>query len=480
LLANPLSLTNLNYVVGSGPSGGQSFVLSGTALDGSDVTISASTNFEISLSISSDYSLSPIVLPLYSGAATTIYVRLKEFLPAGDYNAETILISGGGADDIWVTCSGTVEEFVLPILNVNPEVLEGFNYLYEAGPSPQQSFNLSGLGLDGSDVTINPSANFEISFSSTSGYQSTALVLPAFNGTLTPIYVRLIAGLEIGEYNSELISITGGGATAVTLSCNGVVTDGSLSPCLFEYFSGFTTGTHETPSTTDLSSSLDTYTISAGWAGLKVYSAGGEIKLGTSSANGYIITPAIDLSEGASLTFDYAKWGTDVSVIQVFHAIDGVNFVQVGANITPATDFQTYSYFISGGTEMSKIKIATDVKRAYIDNISVYCVAIDPEAVIVADPISLSGFNYVFGFGPSAQQSFTVNGEYMDGSDLTIAPSANYEVSLTSGTGFQSTPIIISSFDGSETTIFVRLKSGLAVGNYNGETITISGGGAIF
>jgi len=478
LIANPLSLVNLNYVLGTGPSGGQPFVLSGINLDGSEVTIAASANFEISLSLASGYSLSPIILPAYSGVSTTIYVRLKEFLPAGAYNAETVIISGGGADDIWVTCSGTVEEIVAPTLTADPTELSGFNYLYEAGPSPQQWFTLSGVSLNATDVIITPTANYEISLTSGAGFQNAPITLTAFDGTATPIYVRLIAVLAIGEYNLNDITITGGGATDIMVSCNGTVTDGSSFPCLMEDFSGFTAGTHASPSTTDWATELDSHTMYPGWTGLKVYSAGGEIKIGTSSANGYIITPTIDLSEGASLNFDYAKWGTDVSVIQIFHASDGVNFVQVGVDITPATEFQSYSLQINDGTELSKIKIATDVKRAYLDNIEVFCGAYSPEAVLATDPTSLSDFYYIWNEGPSTQQSFNLSGNFMDGSDVTISPSTNYEVSMTSGTGFQSSDIVLLAFDGTATTVYVRLKAGLDIGDYNSEMISITGGGA--
>ncbi len=478
LTADPASLNGFNYIYGSGPSAEQSFTLSGINLDGNDVIITPSTDYEISLTTGTGFQSTPVTISAFDGTNTTVYVRLIADLSAADYNSEVITISGGGASDVTVTCSGSVTEYVEPTLIADPASLSGFNYLSGNGPSPEQSFVLSGAGLDGSDVSITPSTNYEISLTSGTGFQSTPVTISAFDGTNTTVYVRLVTDLSVGDYNSEVITISGGGAGNVTVTCNGSVTDGSAYPCLEEDFSGFTTGTHEAPSTTDISETLDTYTMVTGWTGLKIYSAGGEIKLGTSSANGYIITPAIDLTQGASLNFDYAKWGTDASVIQIFHASDGVNFVQVGVDITPATEFQSYSLQINDGTELSKIKIATDVKRAFIDNISVYCGAYSPEAVLTANPTSLSGFTYVSGFGPSAEQSYVLSGEFLDGSDVTITPTADYEISLTTGTGFQSTPIVISAYNGTETTVFARLKSGLAVGNYDSEMIAISGGGA--
>ena len=58
------------------------------------------------------------------------------------------------------------------------------------------------------------------------------------------------------------------------------------------------------------------------------------------------------------------------------------------------------------------------------------------------------------------EQSFVLSGTILDGTDVTITPSTNYEISLTSGSGFQSTPITITAFDGTATPVYVRLIAG--------------------
>ncbi len=86
-----------------------------------------------------------------------------------------------------------------------------------------------------------------------------------------------------------------------------------------EDFSGFTTGTHTTPSTSDISGSLDSRTGIPGWTGSKVYSAGGEIKMGTSSLTGWIETPSVNLAQGdLILKFDISCWPGDASTVQVY------------------------------------------------------------------------------------------------------------------------------------------------------------------
>ncbi|HNQ69367.1 MAG TPA: T9SS type A sorting domain-containing protein, partial [Bacteroidales bacterium] len=484
LVVNPSTLNGFTYVIGNGPSAFQSFVLSGTYLTGypSNITVSAPTNYEISLSSGSGYTTN-LNIP-YSSAtlnSTTIYVRLVAGLVTENYNSETITVNGGGAPEQTVTCNGSVTDVPPAILSINPSILSGFSYTVGSGPSGEQSYNLSGTNLTGypANIIVTAPTNYEISLSSGNGY-TTSLNIPYSSVTLnsTTIFVRLKADLIVGTYNFEFITNSGGGATDVDVTCNGYVLEESEDPCLAEDFSGFTSGTHESPATTDISGSLDTYTQTNGWTGLKIYSAGGEIKLGTASANGYIITPTIDLSDGGSLSFDYSKWASDASVVQVFHASDGVNFVQVGSDITPETDFQNVSLEISEGTASSKIKIGTNVKRAYLDNIEVFCGGSAPTPLLSVTPNSLSGFNYIEGSGPSSEQSFALSGTDMNGTDVTITPSTSYEISLTSGTGFQSTPITLSSFNGNTTTIYIRLKAGLQFGIYNLELITISGGGA--
>ncbi|MBE0661483.1 MAG: T9SS type A sorting domain-containing protein [Bacteroidales bacterium] len=95
--------------------------------------------------------------------------------------------------------------------------------------------------------------------------------------------------------------------------------------------------------------------------------------------------------------------------------------------------------------------------------------------LITVAPTTLSNFTYVFGSGPSAEQTFTVEGSDLT-ANITITPPTNYEISETSLSGFTSNPITLTHSDGvvAETTIYVRLKAGLAVGNYDNELITLA------
>ncbi len=136
-----------------------------------------------------------------------------------------------------------------------------------------------------------------------------------------------------------------------------------------EDFSGFTTGTHSTPSTYDQSGSLDTKTGDPGWSGYKVYSAGGEIKLGTASIPGWIETPSIDLSglEGtAFLSFDISRWPDDATTVQVY-----LNGSTLGDPIEPADEFQTIELSLADAGLTCIIKFESLSKRFYLDNIQI-------------------------------------------------------------------------------------------------------------
>ena len=98
------------------------------------------------------------------------------------------------------------------------------------------------------------------------------------------------------------------------------------------------------------------------------------------------------------------------------------------------------------------------------------------EPVVNVTPLALNGFSYIEGNGPSTEQSFTVAGFNLSG-NITVSEASHYEISLASGSNFvaQST-LTLSTTGGNleETTVYVRLKAGLAVGNYNDEDITIT------
>jgi hypothetical protein len=93
-----------------------------------------------------------------------------------------------------------------------------------------------------------------------------------------------------------------------------------------------------------------------------------------------------------------------------------------------------------------------------------------PEIVVGS---AMSSFAQILGT-PSAEQSFTVSGSDLT-NNITVTAPTNYEVSLTSGSGFASS-VQVNQTSGSvpTTTIYVRLNAG-AVGAHNGDITVTSG-----
>lgn len=327
------SLTGFNYIFGSGPSASQSFNLTGSNLTGApgNILITAPSNYEVS---SDNITFLPVVNLAYSGttiSSTPIYARLKTGLPVNNYNLEIVSITGGGAPQIDFSLSGSVSAPPPPSLSLNPITLSGFTYIIGSGPSASQTYNISGSYLTGypSDIVITASTNYEISLNNIAFTTSINLPYTSSTITSTPVYVRLISGLAVGSYNSEVISNSGGSASTVNVTCNGNVT------------------------------------------------------------------------------------------------------------------------------------------------------AIPPASINISSS-SLNGFVYFTGSGPSASQNFNITGNNLTGfpDNIIITAPLNYEISNDNITFSTSTSIPYSSSNLSSTTIFVRLKSGLAIAVYNSEIITITGGGA--
>ncbi len=112
-----------------------------------------------------------------------------------------------------------------PNLTVNPTSLSGFNYFLGIGPSTSQSFAVSGATLTptADNITITGTTSYEVSADNTS-FGPTATI--AYSGgalASTNAYVRLKAGLAVGTYDGETVTVSGGGATAQNVTCNGSV-----------------------------------------------------------------------------------------------------------------------------------------------------------------------------------------------------------------------------------------------------------------
>lgn len=118
---------------------------------------------------------------------------------------------------------------------------------------------------------------------------------------------------------------------------------------------------------------------------------------------------------------------------------------------------------------------------AFFDNITVMVAGggTPTNPTISVDPASLTGFSYVTGSGPSSEQSFSLTGSNLT-SNLTVSIDSDkhFEISSTSGGSFVHSLTYTPSDGSVSATVYVRMKAGLAPGDYNNENIVCSSEGA--
>jgi hypothetical protein len=135
-------------------------------------------------------------------------------------SAPTVKVDGFRVATDWATA---VAPSLVPALNVSQSTLIGFSYIAGSGPSASQTYNLSGVNLDGSPVTVTGSTNYEVSTDNSSFSGSVNVPYSGTTLSATPMYVRLKIGLPAGNYNSEIVANGGGGGGTLNVTCSGSV-----------------------------------------------------------------------------------------------------------------------------------------------------------------------------------------------------------------------------------------------------------------
>lgn len=260
------------------------------------------------------------------------------------------------------------------------------------------------------------------------------------------------------------------------------------------------------PATTTIPYTED---FSAGWGDTYMYDVAGThpwyvYNSDNASCNGYggtleehwLVLPAINFN-------NYTQERMTFNTIATYGVIDANNYLNLmySSNYfglgdpttatwteipyTPAVPQNPGIETSSGVLDLSAIT-GTNVYLAFkyystdnpsrweVDDINIYTGSVP---VITVNTATLTGFTYE-GAGPSTAQPFTVSGADLTANIILTAPT-NYEISLSETSGYTS-PLTLTQTGGAvpNTTIYARLKSGLAVGEYNNEVINITSTGA--
>ena len=183
---------------------------------------------------------------------------------------------------------------------------------------------------------------------------------------------------------------------------------------------------------------------------------------------GIVCEGGSELSSGA-MNYWISDDGTETDKFEIYKG-KGLS----GADFTYTSDVQLGDEVVVFGT----IKKFGSIYE-FNNGSQLYSLTHPTTPLITVAPTSLTDFTYALGSGPSEAQTFSVSGSNLTANISLSLGESNYEMSLTEGSGYtNSLSLTPTTGTVAATTIYVRLKAGLAVNaSYNG-TITLTSTGA--
>ncbi|MGV6830675.1 MAG: lamin tail domain-containing protein [bacterium] len=210
-------------------------------------------------------------------------------------------------------------------------------------------------------------------------------------------------------------------------------------------------------------------------------------------------TPTVNVTGNPGNMFYFENNGPSGEEEFTVSGINLTNDITVNAS-TPEFEFS----LTSGGTFSSSVSLSPSAGTVNATTVYVRLVAglgansYTADATVAStgassEIVSLSGtvapddpfidfdggvgsLTYNEGSGPSAEDSFEVGGMFLT-ENITVTAPTNFELSLTSGSGF-GTSVTVTQTGGTaaNTEVFIRLASGLPQGMYSGDVTATSAG----
>ncbi len=478
------SLSGFSYITGNGPSSSQSFSLSGSNLDGSQVSISAPADYEISVDNSNFSSSLNISYTAPTLSDTTIYVRLKSGLSVATYNNETITCSdNGSASDVTVSNNGEVKNtisgngIVINEIAANPggsytnEYVELYNdgtsdvdlngYKLIIKRSGKSDVNIT-IGTTGTDIggtTISSGGYFVI----TRGTVSSSPRIEYGN-----FYLNKSLNVILEDASSNQVDAAGSNYE-FNPGDNYELCSPSIDNAIFSNWTDQGSSFAGTPGALNSATCASSATLNISPVNLSGFS----YIFGHGPSNSQTFTLSGSNLDGSQVSIS-APADYEISV-------DNSNFyssLNISYTAPTLSDTTIYVRLKSG------LSVATYNNETITcsDNGSASAVTVSNNGEVLQSTISvsqtsLSGFSYTLAHGPSSSQTFSLSGSNLDGSQVSISAPADYEISVDNSNFSSSLNISYTAPTLSDTTIYVRLKSGLSVATYNNEIITCSDNG---
>jgi hypothetical protein len=275
--------------------------------------------------------------------------------------------------------------------------------------------------------------------------------LASLSGGPVTIYVRLKSGMQPGG--------TGTVSRTITISSTGATTTTAVLG------SGYITGLQITGS-----SPTSTYVIGAGPGDEKSFTVIGAC-LET--------TTQVSLAFGSNIEITTTAGNYTTPITSPVSLV-----ITPGAIPSPKITTATYYYRLKSGLAIGTYADATTKVSLSADGTSSLTGAFTTKElqvtgtvldhITVSSPVSTALY-YAQGVGPSSERTFNVSGSGLT-ADIDVTPGANIEISTFTGTGFVSTPIILTQTAGlvASTPIYARLIAGLSAATYNDATTLVT------
>jgi subtilisin family serine protease len=324
-------------------------------------------------------------------AGTTLTIK---FIPtaAGNTSA-TINLNSAGAQQVSITVNGTAQPKT-PTLSTSYQSLD---FTAFAGGSANKSFRLYGefinddvtLTSDNELFTVNPSIIPAATYDESSYVTVTVTYAPtaagSHNGNITistagaeTITVALTGTATVNIVAPHATEATGIAATSFTANWDPCPFANSYTLRIKPLATGnsiftetFAKCTNE--SSTNVASQLNNYCDNSGWSGSYVYQAVGGLRLGATSYNGILQTPAIDLSGTGgkvSVKFTARAYDTDTDCPLTVSCGGSSESLTI-----PSSDEGSFIVVLDCAAEAGqRIRFATTVKkkRVVITGVEIY------------------------------------------------------------------------------------------------------------
>lgn len=255
-------------------------------------------------------------------------------------------------------------------------------------------------------------------------------------------------------------AVTMGNATFDESEWN-IWADSAVSGC-----TNHTLQTQDAPASFDPGSWIGTatgpvVTIDSDITGLDYFEGSGPSAEQTFSVSGINLTGNLDVTAPTNFEISSTSGSGFGSSVSLTPSAGSVSSTTLYVRLVSGLSANTYTDVLTA--------TSTGATSATI-NVSGVVTPSTPQFNVFGTP---GDMNYGLGNGPSNEESIFVEGLFLT-NDITVSAPTNFEVSLTSGSGFGSSVTVTQSGGTvANTEVFVRLTAGLTVGSYSGD-ITVS------